>query len=364
MDLAPPEILDATLARIVFESSLDGVVIVDESGRALEANAAALALPFARIEPLLTSPDQPDAELHAFHEQIRARGRAATEVRVSTVTGGLRLIAIEGRAVGSRRIFFLRDVTPLRAAQEELSAVRRLESLGHFTATLAHDLNNVLAPIGCLTDMLVREAGEGTPPSVLARDIAGLAKSGAELVRSILAFARGAPSKPRTIDMNAHLEKMRGLLGRLLGKGIELSMSLERAPSPVLVDPVVLEHTLLNLVANARDAIHERGLRGKITVRTANVLLGFAESEAPGALPRGQYVMLAVTDDGVGMTPGVAERALDPFFTTKDGAHGLGLGLANAKRFAVSNGGDLSLRSDPGDGTTITMHLPQATWAD
>ncbi|MEO7094468.1 MAG: ATP-binding protein [Polyangiales bacterium] len=358
-----PDLLDATFARVLFESSLDGVVIVDGQGRTVEANAAALALPFTRIEPLLLERNTPDGELSAFHEQLDARGRASTEVRLASSCGRLRHVVIEGRALGTRRIFLLKDVTQLREAQGELEATRRLESLGHFTATLAHDVNNVLAPIACLGDLLAREVGEGTSASALVGDVTALARSGGELVRRVLGFARGEPTIPKPVDLTAHIRGMRQLLESLLGGGVALDLSLEQAPAEVIVDPVIFEHVLLNLVANARDAIFERpsgGSRGIITVRTANVLLGFTESEMPLSLTRGRYVMITVTDDGAGMPPEVCARALESFFTTKDARHGLGVGLSNARRFAIAGGGSISVRSEENVGTTVTIHLPQA----
>ena len=354
-----PELLDATLGRILFESSLDGVVVVDARGQLVEANAAALAMPFARIEPLLVERDTPDAELFAFHEQLQVRGRASTEVRVRSSCGQLRHIVVEGRAIGSRRLFLLRDVTQLRATQEEVHAVRRLEALGRFTATLAHDLNNVLAPIGGLSQMLSQELGAGTSGAELANDVAGLARTGADLVRCVVSFARGEPGKRSVVDLTSHLERLQPMLRRLVGTGIEVTLTAERAPTNVEIDSVMFDHVMLNLLANARDAIQERGMRGTITIRTANVLVGFTESELPPGLTRGRYVMLTVTDDGAGMNEAVRERALEPFFSTKCERSGLGLGLANARRFAVENGGGIAVRSEPGEGTTVTLHLPR-----
>jgi signal transduction histidine kinase len=355
-----PDHLDATYTRSLFESSLDGMVITDASGRALEANTAALSLPLSRIEPLLEPPEEPDAELFGFHEQLQTRGHASTEIRVRNRCGQLQHVLVEGRTMSlSRRLFILRDVTLLRKLQEELSTVRRLESLGHFTATLAHDVNNVLAPIHSLSELIVREAGDGTPIASLARDVTELTKSGSSLVKRIVRFARGEPTEPQRVDLTAQIEKVHALADHLLGNSITLCLSLERAPCHVFVDPVIFEHVLLNVLANARDAIFENGVHGKIKVRTSNVLLGFTESEAPGSLPRGRYAMLSITDDGGGMPADVCEQALESFFSTKGESHGLGLGLANAKRFVEAAGGSISVRSEPDVGTTVTLHLPR-----
>src|SRR4051812_23755821 len=174
-----PDLLDGALGRVLFESSLDGVVVLSHEGRqgtTLEANQAALALPFSQLERLLLDHETPDAELFAFHEQLQARGRAATEVCVPSDTGEPRQIHIEGRTVGARRVFLLRDVTTMRAQEEELRVVRRHEAIGRFATSMAHDLNNVLAPIGCMTQVLAGEVGEGTPSGTMLRDVADLAR--------------------------------------------------------------------------------------------------------------------------------------------------------------------------------------------
>jgi signal transduction histidine kinase len=181
------------------------------------------------------------------------------------------------------------------------------------------------------------------------------AERGAELTRSLLAFARKQPLMPRDIDISAQVLGMEPLLRRTLGEPIECKFLLDRDVWLARVDPGQLSAALLNLALNARDAMPQGG---KLTVEVRNASLGEHDADLTGQARPGNYVMVAVTDTGEGMTAEVASRAYEPFFTTKEVGKGTGLGLSMVYGFAQQSGGSMTISSGPGLGTAIKLFFP------
>jgi PAS domain S-box-containing protein len=347
---------ETELYRLIFETSCDAIVVLDEDGTLLEANRSARELRGVDVARLLASPAEHGVNLDAFRAAMRTTGRAFTELRIATDERRPRRIAVHGKMLHRRDVLFLRDVTDRHDLDEELRHLRRIESIGYLTASVVHDFNNVLTPILCVSEALVRDSDERT--SKRALEIRNAAERAAGLVRQVLTFARREPSKPERVNLGAVVNEIRTLVERVAGDDVEVTLTLDPSVADTVVDREQLEHVVLNLTANARDAM-PRG--GHVTIATATVPVEEADpcAEDRPSAPT-SYVVLTVRDDGVGMSQEVRERVFERFFTTKEAGMGTGLGLATARRFALQSGGCMSVRSEQGRGTTVALYLPRA----
>ena len=243
------------------------------------------------------------------------------------------------------------------AAQARALNAERVQALGALTGGMAHDFNNLLGVIVLNLDVTQRMLPEHDPKKKLVVDALGSARSGAALIRSLLAFARRQPLAPARTVLNEQVCSMYNLLVRTLGENI--TITFECAPDlwPVMVDPSQVEACLLNLATNARDAMPAGGA---LTITTNNLSVAADDLNRDPSTPPGDYAVLAVSDTGNGMTPGVMARAFEPFFSTKGEDRGTGLGLAMVYGFAQQSGGHVSVDSTPGKGATIRVFLPRA----
>jgi PAS domain S-box-containing protein len=306
--------------------------------------------------------------------------KARTREEVARLAAGSETIAFENRfrakdgsyrslswtAVPEGGLLFTvaRDVTverahaaELRAAQEALRQSQKMEAVGQLTGGLAHDFNNILAGIaGSLELMQTRlsqgRIGEITRYLVAAR---GATQRAASLTHRLLAFSRRQTLEPAVTDLNRLVAGMEDLIAGTVGPAIDVETVAGAGLWTTLVDANQLENALLNLCINARDAMPEGG---RIVVETANRWLDERTSRERD-LPPGQYVSLCVSDNGIGMTPDIVERAFDPFFTTKPQGQGTGLGLSMIYGFARQSGGQVRIESEPGKGTTVCIYLPR-----
>ncbi len=260
------------------------------------------------------------------------------------------------RLVEERTAELRRSISERRELQERIRRTERLDALGQLTGGVAHDFNNLLTAVLGGAEEILDAVPTGHPLREPAETILAGAERGAELTRRLLAFAREQPLKPRDLDVGAALAGMRGLLRRVAGDGVELRLKLPAPGAPPLVartDPVQLETAVLNLVANARDAMPQGG---PLTISAAPRRVG----EDAGGLTVGAYVVVSVSDHGTGMPPEVLARAMEPFFTTKEVGRGTGLGLSIVYGFAQQSGGTAEIESAPGEGTTVRLLLPAA----
>ena len=231
-----------------------------------------------------------------------------------------------------------------------------MEAMGQLTGGVAHDFNNLLTVILGNAEHLAEKLAAHPELRAFAEGIMTAAERGAELTRSLLAFSRKQPLMPKDIDIGQQILGMEQLLRRTLGEHIECKFLLDQDLWLASVDPGQLASALLNLVLNARDAMPEGG---KLTVEVRNASLDKAYAEQNSDARPGDYVMVAVTDTGSGMTPEVATRAFEPFFTTKEVGKGTGLGLSMVYGFAQQSGGLDEDHSEPGHGTAITLFFPR-----
>lgn len=262
----------------------------------------------------------------------------------------------EGILSGAVLVF--RDVTLRVQADEQLRQSQKMEAVGQLTGGIAHDFNNLLTIIiGNLE--LLEGLGAGNPPA-LARIQAGIeaAERGAALTQQLLAFSRRQPLQAEMLDLNKLVTGMSDLLRRTLGATIEIEVVTAGGLWRTKADRTQVENALLNLAVNARDAMPDGG---KLTIETANVRLDDDYAALKGEVTAGQYVLLAVTDTGVGMPAEIAQHAFEPFFTTKEVGKGTGLGLSMVYGFLKQSGGHAQIYSEIGVGTTIKLYLPKSS---
>lgn len=244
------------------------------------------------------------------------------------------------------------DLTAPRRAEEALFQAQKLEVIGQLTRGLAHDFNNLLmAIIGNLEMVLGRLCEEAERRLISAALDA--AERGADLTSRLLAFARRQPLRPEPVDLDANVASMADMLRSALGGMTRVELDLAPAVPTAFVDPKQLDLVLLNLAINARDAMPNGG-----TLRIATGYEAVGEATRPEHPPAGEYVIVTVTDTGVGMAPELLGRIFEPFFTTKEPGRGSGLGLSQALGFVHQSGGGIRVASTPGRGTTIRLYLP------
>ena len=264
----------------------------------------------------------------------------------------------------------VRDITERRQQQEALEQSRialaqlqKMEAIGQLTGGVAHDFNNLLQSILGSIELLQRPAGLSDPArtSRLLDTARRAGERGAALTQRLLAFARRQPLAPQIVDVNKLVGSMSELLHRTLGETIEVETVAAAGLWRAQVDPNQLESAILNLAVNARDAM-PRG--GKLTIETGNTWLDERYAAAHAEVVPGQYVLIAISDSGEGMSEDTLAHVFEPFFTTKPEGRGTGLGLAQVHGFVKQSGGHIKLYSELGHGTTVKIYLPRYTQAD
>jgi PAS domain S-box-containing protein len=300
--------------------------------------------------------------------QFRKLGAGETTVRFESrfrhEDGSYRWLAWTGVPDRDRLYAVARDVTAEKAAAERLKATeeallqsQKMEAVGQLTGGIAHDFNNLLTGIVGSLDLLQTRLNQGRSENFARYINAAMtsANRAAALTHRLLAFARRQPLIPKGVDVNQLVVSLEDLLRRTIGETIDLGIVAADDLWPTLCDPNQLESALLNLAINARDAMPDGG---RLSIATSSVRLDSVTADTP-ALSPGDYVCIAVTDTGVGMSAEVAARAFDPFFTTKPIGQGTGLGLSMIYGFARQSNGHATIDSRPGQGTTVRLYLPR-----
>ncbi|MBW8814957.1 MAG: CHASE3 domain-containing protein [Caulobacterales bacterium] len=350
----------------------------------VEIRRSGAAVPAERLERgrrLMDDSAAVVADMRAVEERLFAQRTAAVAgqrlaLRIALIATTLVVFALGAFAFGNARRRLaealrirdelaaanehLREEAASRAAAEaQVRQVQKMQAIGQLTGGIAHDFNNMLAiVIGSLdlakrrlrTDVDRAEAG-------ITSALEG-AERAAQLTARLLAFSRLQPLEPRVLDVNKLVGGMSELLRRTIGEQLQVETVLAGGLWRTQVDPAQLENALVNLCVNARDAMPDGG---KLTIETANSHLDDAYAAGQPDVEPGQYVMISVSDTGVGMPPDVVERAFEPFYTTKGVGRGTGLGLSQVHGFVKQSRGHVKIYSEPGVGTTIKIYLRRAT---
>jgi len=246
-------------------------------------------------------------------------------------------------------------------AEGMLVQAQKMEAIGNLTGGVAHDFNNLLQVVSGNLQLLARDVtGNDKAQLRIEKAMAGVAR-GSYLASQLLAFGRRQPLEPRVVNVGRLFRGMDDLLRRTLGEAVEIETVVAGGLWNTLVDPTNLENAILNLAINARDAMDGAG---KLTIEAGNAFLDDAYAASHPEVSAGQYVMVAVTDTGIGMTREIAEKIFEPFFSTKPEGKGTGLGLSMVYGFLKQSGGHVKVYSEPGQGTTLKLYLPRSVQAE
>ena len=278
--------------------------------------------------------------------------RSGTELPVEHNAAPVR--GATGEIAGAILVF--RDISKRRQFEEQATHAQKMEAVGRLAGGVAGDFNNMLTVISGYAELLRGEIPAGAGPRKYVDEIVYAGERATALTRHLLAFSRGAAAQPRLLDFNSILAEMAPMLRRLLGQQIELVLLPSAGLGRVEADPAQLEQVVVNLATNARDAMPSGG---KLVIETANVELE-EQSASPMGLRPGSYVMLAVTDNGVGMDAETRSRLFEPFFTTKARGKGSGLGLATVYGAVRQAEGQITVYSQPNCGSIFEVYLPRA----
>ncbi|RWO72683.1 MAG: response regulator [Mesorhizobium sp.] len=268
-----------------------------------------------------------------------------------------REVAVAQDELVRKNVALGKEIETREKAESQIRQMHKMEAVGQLTGGIAHDFNNMLAVIISAMNLAQRKLARGEHDIAQFIDAAiDAATRAANLTARLLAFSRQQPLAPQIVDANRLLTGMSDLIRRALGETIRIETVLAGGLWKTHADPSQIENAVLNLAVNARDAM---GDDGKLTIETANSHLDESYAAAHAEVAAGQYVMIAVSDTGSGMTPDVIAKAFEPFFTTKAVNKGTGLGLSQVFGFVKQSGGHVNIYSEPGEGTTIKIYLPR-----
>jgi PAS domain S-box-containing protein len=351
----------------VFEAALEVLVLLEPDGTVLAVNHRKEVWRHPNPDEAIGVKlwDAPTLKAYSQHVPLIRDGirRAAkgetftTEVameRPGVPTAYLDVAVQPVRAPEGKIIYLLfeaRDITDLKAAQEQLRQSQKMEALGQLTGGIAHDFNNLLTVVVGGLDVVTKKVEEPKLKRYATNALAA-AERGARLTGQLLAFSRVQRLEVRPVEVAPLIENMRPLLRNVLGPGISKEFALDDGGVPVMADPTQLEVAVLNLAINARDAMPEGGVLKFVSRRT--------RVEGDPELEDGEYVELCISDTGSGMTEDVASRAFEPFFTTKEIGKGTGLGLSMVYGMARQSGGTARIETAPGEGTAIKLFFRAA----
>jgi len=352
----------------VLDATPDVVGIADDTGHLLFLNHAGRQLiGMSAQEDLSTIPI---VTLHSerVQAQIEEGIRKAVETGIWTCESTLRtragkdvpvsqVILAHKNQSGEVQFFstIMRDLSEQRKLEEQLRQAQKMEAVGQLAGGVAHDFNNLLTIISGYSELLLARLGDQDPVFASIQAISDAGERAASLTRQLLAFSRQTVLNPTVLDLNAVVKETEKMLRRLIGEDIQLSVRLDPQCWQIKADAGHLGQVLMNLAINARDAM-PRG--GKLTIETCNRELDEDYAKLRAEVRPGRYVMVAVSDNGCGMTADVRARIFEPFFTTKGLGSGTGLGLATVHGIVKQSGGRIEVYSEPNLGTTFKVYLP------
>ena len=337
-----------TRFRRLAESGIVGIVIADAAGHVLEANDAFLAMTGYAREDLLTgeiAAPSSDAGAEPWEGECRCKDGRRIPV-----------LAASAQLENGETMSIALDLSERRRLEEQFRQAQKMEAVGRLAGGVAHDCNNLLSVILSYSDMIRAGLGADEPFREDIDEIHTAATRATDLTRQLLAFSRQQVREAKILSLNRSVSGMEKMLRRLLGADVELTTLLDASLGSVEADPGHVEQVVMNLAVNARDAMPTGG---KLTIQTQNVELDEDYARVHHDVRPGKYVMLAVTDTGVGMDAVTQARIFEPFFTTKEKGKGTGLGLATVFGIVKQSGGHIWVYSEPGNGTTFKVYFPR-----
>ncbi|NJN16300.1 MAG: PAS domain S-box protein [Oscillochloris sp.] len=351
--------------RLIAGNARDLIALLDRHGAFLYASPSyAQALGYAPVTIIgidasdLVHPDEREGARGDFFGVV-AGDEIQRTFRVITSNGTIRWLNTRITSIYDEDEQFIvvvaRDITEQRLLEFQLQHVQKMESLGMLAGSIAHDFNNLVTIISTSAEFAAESLDTQHSAYADLIEIRAAAQRAAELNRQLLTFARRQPSSPQQVELGEVVRSISGLIERIVGKQIVVILEIEFDTPLVLVDPGQVEQVLLNMAANARDAMPDGGT---LTIALSNLEIDMPLVSDSQSLAPGTYVCLMVQDSGMGMSEEVQQRIFEPFFTTKGPERGTGLGLATCYGIVTQNGGRITVQSALGVGSTFRILLP------
>jgi two-component system cell cycle sensor histidine kinase/response regulator CckA len=365
--LAEQSIKDAAARwQALMESAMDGVTLVGTDGIIIECNQRMAAVLGRSIEDVIghhigsfAEPGDINDSMDAFLQALTLGSGQVFGVRLLRADRSVAVVdfAVNTVQFGSERIMLSigRDVTEQRLLEHQYRQSQKMEAIGRLAGGVAHDFNNMLTAILGYAELIIMALPRDTPVQDDLQEIQGAARRAAGLTSQLLAFSRQQVLAPVVLNLNAVVTGVRKMLERVIGEDVAIELELDPQLKNVLADRGQVEQVLMNLCVNARDAMPQGGT---LTIHTENAELTEGYADQHQSVTPGSYVMVAVTDTGVGMSEEVRARVFEPFFTTKEKGKGTGLGLATSYGIVKQSGGFIWAYGEPGHGATFKFYLP------
>ncbi len=358
--------------RATFEHVTVGIVLIDDTGTIEFFNSAAQEM-FGykadevigkNVKMLMPEPYASEHDgyiqnyLKTLDPKIIGIGREVTALRKNGEEFPTHL-GVGEMPIGDRKSFIgsITDLTELKALEQQLLHAQRMEAVGQLTGGVAHDFNNLLAIMIGNVQFLEDRAGEDEESKEFIGEIKAAIDQGSSLTSRLLAFSRKTTLAPVATDVSDLIGGLHGMLQRTLGETVELKVERTADRWTAMIDPHQLENALVNLAINARDAVPKGGT---LTIEAANVTLDKTYAEQYEEVTPGEYIKVAVSDTGTGMTPEVLKKVFEPFFTTKEAGKGSGLGLSMIHGFVKQSMGHITIYSEVDHGTTVKLYMPRS----
>jgi PAS domain S-box-containing protein len=366
------QVLRESAARLLalVDTAVDGVILIDAHGKVMMFNPAcerlfkytAEEIVGANVKVLMPGSYRAEHDryirnfLDTGERKIIGIGREVVGQRKDGSTFPMELSVGEAKQDGeSIFVGIIHDLTDRKRTEEQLVQAQKMEIVGQLSGGIAHDFNNLLTVIVGNAEFLGEQLKPREDLRRLADDIGLAGERGAELTQRLLAFGRRQTLRPVEIDCNSLLDTMHKLLRRTIREDIEIKTDFDPDLRSAYADAAQLESAILNLSLNAQDAM---AAGGRLSITTGNVSLDSQYHTTHPEVRPGEYVLIAITDNGEGMEKSVLDRVFEPFFTTKEVGKGSGLGLSMVYGFVKQSNGHVSIYSEPGLGTTVRMYLP------
>jgi len=360
------------MLECVLEARIDGICITGVDNTCLFGNnhfrslwsVPINCLPGAPIPPMFALIEDQLQEQESFRNvmtEARQSPQAVLQGELDLIKGqvfeyySVPVQNSDGLLYG--RLWSFRDVSQRKLLEEQLRQSRKMETLGSLAGGIAHDFNNLLSPIIGYAELGLNQLGPGDALFVDLSQILKAAARAADLTRQILAFSRKQMLEVKVIDLNELIHEFEPMVRRLIGEAISVRTLLCSQPTPIRADKSQIEQVLLNMAVNARDAMPEGGI---LATETSETYLDQRYAERHVEVEAGDYVMLSISDTGVGIEEAIQNRIFEPFFTTKERGKGTGLGLATSFGIIKQHHGHLWVYSEPGHGAAFKIYLPKA----